>query len=321
MLSFHALRGKNYAGNISRDAVELLEDGKPRAFTIFDSPATLGRMPLELVLLFDTNPKINYFWDPTGVFRFIPTWGDAMSQTVLEKGGAGVRVSIYHCALQKLYRSSPATTNPEQITSAFRDLLKPELEEPGTASAGIRLTLPPRREHVAPGPFTDDYVTSPFVSAGKRGWPMEAAIAVLNEMAAAEDKVSRVLVMFSEGIGATTTIPEDVGEQALDLGIPIYPIVTNYEHHIRSGWPRNLFRMRQFGALGKMTGGRELDYPKIDSADLINILETVKNDGLQQYVVGFVPPANSAPKTHTLDIRLKSKAAGKLEGGKRRAVY
>src|SRR5579871_1657175 len=56
----------------------------------------------------------------------------------------------------------------------------------------------------------------------RRGW-MEAAIGVRNDVAAAQDKVSRVMVMFSEGIGATTTLPEDIGVRALDLGIPIYP--------------------------------------------------------------------------------------------------
>jgi hypothetical protein len=44
--------------------VVLLEDGKPREFTIFDSASTQGRMPPELVLLFDTNPTIPYFWIP-----------------------------------------------------------------------------------------------------------------------------------------------------------------------------------------------------------------------------------------------------------------
>src|SRR5580704_17276262 len=68
----------------------------------------------------------------------------------------------------------------------------------------------------------------------------------LNDVAAAQDKVSRVMVMFSEGIGATTTLPEDIGVHALYLGIPIYPVATNYQHHIRSAYPRNLWRMHHF---------------------------------------------------------------------------
>lgn len=322
LLSFHATHGKNYITDLKPADLVLLEDGKPRDFTIFDSPDTQGRMPLELVILFDANPRIEYFWDPAAVFRFIPQWDEGMSRAILEKETADVRLSVYHCAARSLYRLSPATTDPKQLLGAFRRILTPELPERGPDSAVIPLTLPPRRDHVGPGPFTDDYVTSSFISAGSRGWPLEAAIGTLNDVAAARDKVARVLVMFSEGIGATTTIPEDVGNQALDLGIPIYPIVTNYQNHIDSSYPRNLFRMRQFAALGKMTGGRAVEYPEIDAAALRKILETVKSDGLSQYVVGFVPQsASGKPREHKLEIKLASKSSNTLEGGKRRATY
>ena len=316
LLSFHVARNKDYVGDLKRESFVLLEDGKPRDFTIFDSPATQGRMPVELVLLFDANPKINYFWDPQAVFRFVTGWDESMSRAILEKDTADIRISVYHCAGQKLHRLSSATTDPLQLTTALRGILSP-LDE----SAAIPLSLPRQREHVAPGPFTNDYVTSPFVSAEARGWPMEAAIATLNEVAVAQEKVARVMVMFSEGIGATTTIPEDLGNQALDLGIPIYPIATNYQNHIDESWPRNLFRMRQFEALGKITGGRAVEYKEIDAATLGKILESVKSHGLSQYVVGFAPSSSSAAKGHRLEIRLASKSLGTLEGGKRRAVY
>jgi VWFA-related protein len=321
LLSFHVTHGKNYVTALKPADIVLLEDGKPRDFTIFDSAASQGRMPLELVLLFDTNPRIDYFWDPAAVYRFIPQWDEAMSTQILTKDTADTRISVYRCAVRTLYRLSGATADPLELLSAFRRLMTPALS-PAAGNAVISLTLPIHRDHVDPGPFTNDYVTSPFVSAAARGWPLEAAIGALNDVSAASDKVARVLVMFSEGIGATTTIPEDVGNQALDLGIPIYPVVTNYLHHIHSGYPRNLFRMQQFAALGKMTGGRALDYPEIDAAALRTILATVKTDGLSQYVVGFVPPAGDrTPKEHKLQIKLASKSSGSLEGGMRRAVY
>ncbi len=317
LLSFHVARGKNYITDLKPSDVVLLEDGKPRDFTIFDSAATVGRMPMELVLLFDSNPKIEYFWDPEEVFRFVPQWDEEMSRAILEKGTADVRISVYHCAGQTLHRLSPATTDPQQLLNAFRRMLMPQPD-----GSAIHLTLPSKRDHVDPGPFTDDYVTSPFISAESRGWPLEAAIGVLNDVAAASDKVARMLVMFSEGIGATTTIPEDVGNHALDLGIPIYPIATNYRGHIEPRFPRNLFRMRQFEALGKMTGGRAAEYREISAASLRKILESVKNDGLSQYVVGFVPSdASRTPKEHKLEIKLASKSGRSLEGGKRRATY
>ena len=139
--------------------IVLLEDGKPREVTIFDSPATQGRMPLELVLLFDTNPKIEYFWDPAAVYRFIPQWNEEMSRAILEKGTADVRISVYRCAGRRLYPLCPATTDAQQLLKSFRGLLKP-----AASRTAIALNLPPKRDRVHPGRFTDDYVTSPFVS-------------------------------------------------------------------------------------------------------------------------------------------------------------
>jgi len=77
-----------------------------------------------------------------------------------------------------LYRSSPPTTDPHVLTSALQSLLQ---ASPGSRDleTAIALTLPPQRNRVDPGPYTRDYVTSPFYSAAYRGWPMEAAIGTL----------------------------------------------------------------------------------------------------------------------------------------------
>ena len=316
LLSFHVARGRNYVRDLKPADVVLLEDGKPRDFTIFDGPDTQGRMPLELVLLFDTNPRINYFWDPVAVYRFIPEWTAEMSRGILTENRADLRVSVYRCSGQKLYPMLRAGSDATQLTETLRSLLKPR-----PAGEAIALSLPENRSTVARGPFTNDYPTSPFISQESRGWPMEAAISTLHEMAAAQDKVARLMVISSEGIGATTTIPEDIGNQALDLGIPIYPVATNYLGHIDANYPRNFFRMGQFKALGKMTGGRDVEWMQIDAATLRDIVEGVKNHGLTEYIVGFAPSGGQAPRQHRLEIKRVSKKSGSLEGGKRRANY
>lgn len=316
LLSFHVTQAKHNVTELTPTDVLLLEDGKPRDFSIFDSPAAKTRMPLDLVLLFDTNPAIPYFWDPDAVYSFVRDWDEAMSRAALANQAADIRISVCHAAGQDLYRLVRATTDAPQLLDAFRSLLTPE------AGTAIPLFLPPKRDRVEPGPFTNDYVTSAFISTVSRGWPLEAAIGTLNDVTTAPDKVARMLVIFSEGIGGTTTIPEDVGNHALDLGIPIYPIVTNYQGHITSSYPRNQFRMGQFAKLGKMTGGRAVEHQKIDAATLRMILESVETDGLSQYVVGFEPsPTRGTSKAHKLEIKLVSKSSGKLEGGTRRAIY
>ena len=319
LLSFHVRQGKHFVPDLKAGDVALFEDGKPRPFTIFDSPATQGRIPLELVLLFDVNPAIPYFWDPADVFRFIPRWEEGMTRQLLEKQDADVRICVYATTGQKLYRLTGATTDARVVTRDFRGLLNASFL--AEAGADIPITLPPKRDTVGYGPFTQDYQTSYFLSNEDRGWPMEAAIGVLNDVAAAQDKVSRVMVMFSEGIGATTTLPEDIGVHALDLGIPIYPVATNYKDHIQPDYPRNLWRMRQFKDLGKLTGGRSVEYASIDAPLLFKILDSFKADALAQYVIGFVPDSNASPKRHNLEVKVAKKSSGSVEGGKRRAVY
>lgn len=321
MLPFHAARGNTNVADLTKSDVVLLEDGRPREFSIFDVPSGADRMPVELVLLFDANPRAGPLWDPAGVYQFVKQWDDSMSAALLQSSGAGVRVSVYRCAGQKLYRSTPATSDRATLTKALRGVLTPPPSKPEPGSV-TELTLPSKRDEVdLNGRYTGDYVTSNFAWAGNRGWALEAAIGLLDAMSAPGDRVSRVLVIFGEGIGATTTIPEDVGEHALDLGIPIYPVATNYRGRITRFYPRNQFRMRQFEAIGKMTGGRAVEYKAIDAALLQKILNEVKGHVLEQYVVGFAPDSNAASSQHNLEVRAAAAANATIEGGKRRAVY
>lgn len=319
LLSFHVRQDQNFVRDLEARDVTLFEDGKPRPFTIFDGPATQRRMPLELVLLFDDNPAIKYFWDPAEVFRFVPQWEEGMTRRLLEKQDVDVRISVYVTAGQKLYRLTGATTDAVVVTRAFRALLNASYGS--AADADIPLSVPSTRDKVGRGPFTGHFQTSYFVTGENRGWPMEAAIGVLTDVAAAQEKVSRMMVMFSEGIGATTTLPEDVGVHAIDLGIPVYPVATNFQHHITGEWPRNLWRLHQFEQLGTLTGGRSVEFESIDAPLLLEIVDRFKADALAQYVVGFVPDSNASPRRHDLEVRLATKSSGLVEGGKRRAVY
>jgi hypothetical protein len=153
----------------------------------------------------------------------------------------------------------------------------------------------------------------------------------LKDLAAAPDKVLRMLVVFSEGVGGTTTVSEDVADQATALGIPIYPVMVNYQKISNS---RGLGGGREPGAgpvpqpmiaferLGALTGGLSFEPYDMDVSEVRDILEAVKNEGLSQYVAGFVPqPLSGRPREHKLEIRLASKSSGKLLGGRRKAIY
>jgi hypothetical protein len=95
----------------------------------------------------------------------------------------------------------------------------------------------------------------------------------------------------------------------------------------RTRGPYEAFEER-LGRLGKLTGGRSIVPPpeKDDGAlvasELSKILAGVRNEGVSQYAVAFVPQASTgAPREHKLEIKLTSKSAGQLIGGKRQAIY
>jgi len=80
-------------------------------------------------------------------------------------------------------------------------------------------------------------------------WTLEAVIETLKEEAAAPGKAMRSLVVFSETAGPTSTQPQDVADRANALGIPVYPVVLDYDEYLhhpfvigvaRSGTPLNV---------------------------------------------------------------------------------
>jgi hypothetical protein len=81
--------------------------------------------------------------------------------------------------------------------------------------------------------------------------------------------------------------------------------------------------MIRFAALGELTGGVAVHPTKkrLDAGTVNTILDLVKNRSLAQYVAGFAPPASEKQRKHRLEIKLKSKDSGELQGGKRTAVY
>jgi VWFA-related protein len=319
LVPFHASRGNNYVSGLKRSDIVLLEDGRPREFTILEGPGiTESRTPLELVLLFDTTSKgVGALWNVKSIYDFTNHWTEVMSQAILEKGKADVRASVYRLDYMQFERLSQPTADPKEFLSAFQRLLTPI-----SGNGAVTLELPPNRE-------LDPKSEPP------KPWPMEAAIAILNDLAAAPDRVLRTLVVFSEGVGGTTTAPEDVADQANALGIPIYPVMINYQKLSNAGqfrretpdapagpWrsERGLQWMADYGRLGKLTGGRSFAPYDMSAAEVRDILEAVKNEGLSQYVVGFAPQPGP-PREHKLEIKLTSKPSPKLIGGKRKVTY
>jgi hypothetical protein len=166
--------------------------------------------------------------------------------------------------------------------------------------------------------------------------------------------VRRAFVIFSEGVGDSTTVPHDAAEGALAAGVPVYPVVLNYGQWLdrkssRDGYLEERRSMSQeerikndhaaavyitpdleklvvdmdaFGKLGQMTGGNSLmNYDKLNADSLQEILRAVIGDAQSQYLVGFVPPYSGSSKSHKLEVRLAAKTSGTISSGRRTAIY
>ena len=332
LVPFNVVRDKLFVPDLKSSDVVLLEDGHPRSFTAFEGPATGRRIPLELLLLFDTttlppskpNSMRLTHWDREATYAFTNEWDQAMSKAILDLAGADVRVSVYHFDNNRLERLSRSTKDPQELVAAFRRLLTPI-----SGSDTIPLALPPNRKELS-GPKD--------VIFGSRGWLLESVIGTLKDAVAAPENDMRMLVVFSEGYSGTTTVPQDAVDHATALGIPLFPVVLDYDLYLRypftwsdggpgtiitAATPRPEWDPRPvdwFGRLGELTGGSSF-YPSSITAKVISgIIESVRNQGLTQYVVGFVPGTDKS-KEHRLEIRLKSKSLGKVSGGQRKTTY
>lgn len=365
LVPFHVVQGKYFAPDLKPEDILLLEDGKPRDFTVFEGPATGRRPPLELVLLFDTTTlpppesKIKVFfthWDREATYEFASQWGEAESRTVLEKGGADVRVSVYQFDHQQLRRLARSTKDPQTLTTAIR-----RLPEAIPADEAIELELPPGGREYAPR--TNRSLAWPL------SWTLEAVIATLEDSTATPDNALRVLVVFSERTAWTSTRPEDAADQANALGVTVYPVLLNFEEYLNSPFAISLgdrgmaprpvdgmilmprpdrfpdrganesssaesrrsdtvgnastLPMIRFSWLGEMTGGVAVHPTKkrLDAGTVNTILDLVKNRSLAQYIAGFAPPPSEKQRKHRLEIKLTSEDIGELQGGKRTAIY
>jgi VWFA-related protein len=313
LVPFSVARDKLFVAGLRSSDIELFEDGRSRSFNVFEGPATGRRLPLELALLFDTTTPFKSqrrtHWNREATYKFTSRWNDAASRAILEHAGADVRISVYHFDQNQMERLCRSTNDPQELATAFRRLLSPI-----SGSSTMPLVLLPNGHALSPN---DPISFSP-------GWIMEASIATMKDSVTSPDNAMRMLVVFSEGKGGTDTSPEYLADQARELGIPVFNVVLDYEK------PQVPFAslarspedplMNYFEDLAESTGGHLFFPSHIDDKVIGGILEFVRNQGLPQYVAGFVPES-ADPKLHSLEIRLKAKSNRRLIGGKRKAAY
>ena len=378
ILPFQISRNKHFATDLTAADVVLLEDGVPRKFSVFEGPQE--HTPVELLLLFDatTWPMGGRWslpgWNLQALYGFTARWTESNASALVASGVQEVRASVYHFDGVRLERLCQPTTDPERLVGAFRHLLDPIRSLDLTPSQRMQIAIamdaaseginrnalearfrttdrtPPTGTPIPLDlpPGSSILPANGWPGTGNRGWPLEAAIGIIKDATAESGKALRVLVEFSEGTGGTTTSTEDVADNALSLGVSVYPVVLNYRaERRRSAQPDALGgrgdeapgqatergrgiapnnSMEDFARLGSLTGGRSFMPTELTVGEVAQILDGVRNEVLDrarsQYTVGFTPEsAAGQAREHKLEVRLAAKSAGKVSGGKRKVIY
>jgi hypothetical protein len=335
LVRFQVIHDNTYSLNLKPENIELLEDGQPRKFSVFENGRASARSTtVDLVLLFDISGSVVNagLLDPL-VFK-----------TSILDGLPNVRLAVYGFS-DDLTRYCRPTRDLAVLEAAFQSLGKRAPAET------IVLKPPPKRTGKRPGTWIYEAV----IAAARDVTPqpdVHSTITYTPPAPGAEDEPAApflstaMMLVYSDGLSTTSSIPEDAASVSQELGVPIYPAVLGYRNLVdrikqarqdgadspRNTDPRPGFRLmnleadqrtvQKFTKLGPLTGGRAFDLPQISLAVMQQILDFIVGQIRHQYMVGFVPEAASkAPRTHKLEVRLVDRSLGTIMGGTRTLVY
>jgi hypothetical protein len=224
---FQVRRGSRSVSDLKPSDVVLLEDGVSRSFTIFEAPPV--HLTLDLVAMFDvtkTTPDQKGrvgFWDAKALQDLANYWSETITRRLLDEQGATIRFSIYRFDQSKLQRLCQSTSDPKVLSDAMRRLAEPVPagQAPGQdvdipLPAGLAVRAAARKRLANGGP--------------PEPWSLTGALSVLRDSAAAaapgadKETAARALVIFSTGAEGTALTPQDLADQAVAAGVPIYPV-------------------------------------------------------------------------------------------------
>src|SRR6516164_10772510 len=129
LVRFHVERKHSFADDLKAEDVILLEDGRPRRFTVFEGSVS-RTIPVEMALLFDTSGSVNSegLLDPL-----------EYKAALLDKL-PGVRLSVYSFN-DKLFRHCRPTRDGAELAAALGQVRDSRSKAMATAEQ-LPLTLP-----------------------------------------------------------------------------------------------------------------------------------------------------------------------------------
>ncbi len=186
----------------------------------------------------------------------------------------------------------------------------------------------------------------------------EAIMQTARDAASRGPNVSRMMVVFSDGLSTTKLSPDLPAGAANAFGIPVYPVILGHERIARRAagvtggkqpnpgnpnkgvplygpgrFPSNEQRRRGnasaqeqlqaiFADFGPRTGGRSYDLPVINSKVIREILGSLSKLAETEYVIGYYPSQVDEQKSpHLVEVRLSERVPGRLYGGRRTVIH
>jgi hypothetical protein len=330
LVPFHVARNSKYVSDLKAEDVQLWEDGAPRQFSVFEFAGSTKRQ-VDLVLLFAYGCTLLQ----TGMFDPL------VFKSGLLDGIDNTRLAVYGFG-SDLRRYCRPTRDMSVFEPALRALIQRR------PASQIKLQLPPKRKG---SPHSDTWLYEAVAAAAQDAMPrsdVRSSVSFTRGAGAARDTTegSVLMMVFSDGIPTTTSIPEDAAGVCRSLGVPVYPVVLCHDRVLdqikqvqESGRDRQgnltaaansrMMELRateraiqDFARLGDLTGGRSFDTPTMSLQVMRQILAFMVGQVRNQYLVGFVPDPPIGPaRQHKLEVRVADKNLGKVLGGTRTVVH
>ncbi len=186
----------------------------------------------------------------------------------------------------------------------------------------------------------------------------EAIMQTARDATSKGGNMTRMMIVFSDGLSTTSLDPELVVRSANGLGVTVYPVVLGHDRMaqrtvdqvggrgiqglfretdaalqqnrratpnqgIRQANAReNLRLMRVFADMGPRTGGRSYDLSVLNNKVIRTILGSLAEVAETEYVVGYYSQSpDDEPSGHLAEARLKPEVKGELFGGRRIVVH
>jgi len=308
-VSFHVGQKGFYVENLKASHFELLEDGKPRPIAFFEGGnATDHSVPVELILLFDRSGSVVN----AGMLQPL------VFQDRVIRGLPNVSLSVY-AFTEHLQRFAAPTRDSAALAAAF-DAIK----SGGQGGVTIPLELPAKRKAENGGT-----------------WIYESVMAAARDAAKGPSSVSRLMLVFSDGLSSTTSLAEDAAPTCQELGIPVYTVALGHakvlaqmqRSQVSSGKRPSVStgaaragakesKVEDYLKLAPLTGALAFDLPEMNLDLMQKLLDGVVGEIRTEYVIGYVPETSGgAPRQHKVEVRLVDKSLGQLVGGTRTVVH